>query len=365
MKELVINIHMHSVYSDGCGTYSEIATAAIEANLDAVIITDHNVLVQGLNGYYQINGKRTLILTGEEIHDQDRDPQKNHLLVFGVSEEAATFSDHPQLLIDQINQMEGLSFIAHPVDLELKLFNESNISWEDWNIQGFTGIEIWNGLSEIKNVINSKFEALIFGLFPELIAHGPTNKTIEIWDNLLSKGKQVVAIGGSDAHAMQIRFGPLRKIIFPYKFHFSSINTHLLIQTSLTGDLSKDSNLIISALAKGHAYVGYDLPAPTNGFRFYAQSKDQKVSMGDKIESDGKITIQVHSPAGGQICLLKDGEIIKTSKNPNLVHITDEPGVYRVEVHRNFLGKKRGWIFSNPIYVVPGKNTALRKSTTL
>ena len=28
-----------------------------------------------------------------------------------------------------------------------------------------------------------------------------------------------------------------------------------------------------------------------------------------------------------------------------------EPGVYRVEAWRNYLGRKRGWIFSNPIYV--------------
>jgi len=345
---------MHSVYSDGSGTHSEIAAAAIEANLDAVIVTDHNVLVQGINGYHQINGKKTLILTGEEIHDQDRDPQKNHLLAFGIYEETATFSYHPQLLIDQINQLGGLSFIAHPVDLELKLFNETNISWEDWNIKGFTGIEIWNGLSEIKNVIHGKYDALKYGFFPEMIAHGPTKRTIEIWDKLLSKGQQVVAIGGSDAHALHVRFGPLRKIIFPYKFHFASINSHLITPTKLTGDLVKDSNLIFSALAKGHIFIGYDLPAPTNGFRFIAQSKTQEVIMGDKIRSEGMITFQVHSPAGGKISLLKDGKILKISNNPNLVHVTDEPGVYRVEVHRNFLGKKRGWIFSNPIYVIPG-----------
>ena len=28
-----------------------------------------------------------------------------------------------------------------------------------------------------------------------------------------------------------------------------------------------------------------------------------------------------------------------------------EPGVYPVEAWKNYLGLKRGWVFSNPIYV--------------
>ncbi|MHB1120566.1 MAG: hypothetical protein ACYC11_10945, partial [Bellilinea sp.] len=32
-------------------------------------------------------------------------------------------------------------------------------------------------------------------------------------------------------------------------------------------------------------------------------------------------------------------------------YITKEPGVYRVESYIRYLGKLRGWIFSNPIYL--------------
>lgn len=365
MKELVINLHMHSVYSDGSGKPSEIASAAIDANLDAVIITDHNVLVSGLDGYHTKGGKRVLLLMGEEIHDQDRQPQKNHLLVFGTNKEAAPFADDPQLLIDQVHKNHGLSFIAHPTDLELKLFNETNISWVDWDIKDFTGIEIWNGLSEMKNIIHNKMDALKYGLFPELIAHNPTQKTLEIWDHLLSQGKRIVAIGGSDSHALSMRLGPIRKKIFPYQFHFSAINTHIFIPTALTGNPSEDSKLVFEAFSKGHAFIGYDLPASTKGFRFFAQGREQEVIMGDCIETNGSITLQVHAPGGGIITLIKDGQIIKESNDPNLVHVTNEPGVYRVEVHRYYLGKKRGWIFSNPIYVIPDPKVTLRKKPTL
>jgi predicted metal-dependent phosphoesterase TrpH len=54
MHEIVVNLHMHTRYSDGTGTHKDIAHAAIKTGLDAVIVTDHNVLVQGVEGYYRV-----------------------------------------------------------------------------------------------------------------------------------------------------------------------------------------------------------------------------------------------------------------------------------------------------------------------
>jgi hypothetical protein len=74
--------------------------------------------------------------------------------------------------------------------------------------------------------------------------------------------------------------------------------------------------------------------------------------MGDEIPAQGGVTLQAGIPGMAEIRLLKDGDILKTWKNlQSCAHITTEPGVYRIEVHRNFLGAKRGWIYSNPIYV--------------
>jgi hypothetical protein len=57
-------------------------------------------------------------------------------------------------------------------------------------------------------------------------------------------------------------------------------------------------------------------------------------------------------PAAGDCRLLLNGKIIKRwTQQQAGTHITTEPGVYRVEVYRKFLGKNRGWIFSNPIFV--------------
>jgi predicted metal-dependent phosphoesterase TrpH len=142
MHELVVNLHMHTTYSDGSGTYAELAQAAIKTGVDVLLVTDHNVLVEGVDAYYRDGKKRTLVLACEEIHDQDRDPQKNHLLVFGADQELATLADNPQALISTVGRLGGICFIAHPVDPAMPAFGETDISWEDWNVTGFTGIEL-------------------------------------------------------------------------------------------------------------------------------------------------------------------------------------------------------------------------------
>src|SRR5262245_74314 len=229
MHEIVVNLHMHTRYSDGSGTHKDIAQAAIQTGLDAVIVTDHNVLVQGVEGYYRSSRSRVLLLVGQEVHDQDRDPQKNHLLVFNTNRDLSSLADNPQTLINSVRDAGGLSFLAHPKDPEAPAFNETDISWEVWDIENFTGIELWNGLSELKTVIPTKLHGLFYALFPQFIGHHPLPETLNRWDELLATGRRIVALGGSDAHAMHMHMGPLQRVIFPYTFHFKTVNTHVLV----------------------------------------------------------------------------------------------------------------------------------------
>ncbi len=352
MHEIVVNLHMHTRYSDGSGTHKDIARAALKTGVDVVIVTDHNILVQGMEGYYREKNKRVLMLIGEEIHDQDRDPQKNHLLVFGAGRELATFADDPQLLIDQVRESGGLAFIAHPNDPAAPTFNETDISWVDWSVQNYTGIELWNALSELKTVVPTKLHGLLYAYFPALIANQPIPATINKWDELLSAGRRVVAIGGSDAHAMRMSMGPLSRIIFPYEFHFRAVNTHVILTEPLTGDSIVDRKLVYDAMGNGHAFVGYDLSASTKGFRFTAQGREKTVIMGEEIPAKGGVTLQGRLPFTAEVRLIKDGQLLyKWNSQTACTYITTEPGVYRIEAHKNYLGKKRGWIYSNPIYL--------------
>ncbi len=352
MHELVVNLHSHTIYSDGGGTHKDIARAALKCGLDVVIVTDHNVLVSGPQGYYREGKKQVLMLLGEEVHDQARNPQKNHLLALGANREMATFAPNAQNLINNIRSANGMSFLAHPFDPKCKPINEVDISWDDWSIHSFTGLELWNGMSELKSRGRTIFHLMFYILFPQLIAEGPLAQTIEKWNALLSAGNKIVCIGGSDAHAFRVQRGPFRLVIFRYHFHFQTINTHIFVPNTPTGEVEADSRMVYEALAAGHAFIGYDLSAPTKGFRFSAQGRAGEAITGDEIAVEGGVTFRVRLPGMGECHLLKDGVVIQKWKEQEVCsYIVTAPGVYRVEVYRRFLGKRRGWIFSNPIYV--------------
>ncbi len=355
MNEIVVNLHMHTRYSDGSGTHKDIAQAAMRAGLDAVIVTDHNVLVQGVEGYYRSGSSRVLLLVGQEIHDQARNPQKNHLLVFDTQRDLATLAESPQRLIDAVREAGGLSFLAHPHDMAAPAFGETDITWEAWDAQGYTGLELWNGFSEFKVYLKSKLHGIFYAYFPHFIGHGPSPLTLLKWDELLLEGKRVVAVGGSDAHALHLRLGPLSRVVFPYEFHFKAVNTHLFLSQPLTGNAAIDRKVIYEALAAGRCFVAYDLPASTRGFRFTAQGREKTAMMGEEISVEGGVTLQARFPGLAECRLLKDGKTIKAwHRQQACAHIVTEPGIYRVEAYRRYLGMRVGWIFSNPIYVRPG-----------
>ena len=356
MEELIASIHMHTRYSDGTGSHEDIGQAALRTDLDIVIVTDHNILVSGMERYYKKEKRLTLMLVGEEIHDQLRQPQKSHLLVIGAERELSSFAPNPQRLLDQVQKSGGLAFIAHPYENALPLFGEDDISWDDWDVHGFTGIELWNNLSELKNVIHGKLSAIFYALFPQYMAQGPLPAALKKWGELTANGDHVVVIGGADAHALKAKLGPLRRTIFPYEFHFRSINNHIMTPTLLTGDLVEDRKMVLQAFRSGHLYIGYDLPAPTRGFRFSAHGKEQTVSMGDSIDLGSGITLQIKLPLKTECHLIKDGIVIKIWQDRDThTFIANQTGVYRVEVYLNFLGKKRNWIISNPIYIYERK----------
>ena len=352
LTELIVNLHMHTYYSDGHGTHQDLVNAAFKAGVDAIIVTDHNVWVNGPEDYYLRDGRRLLMMVGEEVHDQARDPQKNHLLVFGAGREMATLASDPQRLIQGVIQAGGVCFLAHPYDPAAPLVGETDITWEDWQVQGYTGIELWNALSEFKLYLKTKAHAVYYAYQPNKVARGPQPETIKKWDELTAAGKRVVAIGGSDAHSLPASMGPLKRTLFPYEFHFRGVNTHVLLDNAPSGDAGADSRLVYEAMRQGHVFVGYDLPAPTKGFRFSAQGKEQTALMGDEISAVNGVTLQIRLPQRAECILLKDGAPLKSWTNrDNPTHITTEPGVYRVEVYLPFAGARRGWIFSNPIYV--------------
>ncbi|MCA9961932.1 MAG: CehA/McbA family metallohydrolase [Anaerolineales bacterium] len=363
--ELTGNMHMHTPYSDGEIWHHEIAEAAIAAGLDFIIVTDHNVWVDGVEGYYENGNGRVLLLVGEEVHHPRRQPQASHFLVYGAEKEMYPYAADAQQLIDETKAAGGYGFLAHPFEQPpVPLIGLPNLGWHDWEVDGYTGLEIWNYMSSfvdelklavrrlpVQNKLLAQLTAVYLALHPEKYITKPHVETLALWDQLLTAGKRIVAVGNSDAHGTPMSFGPIHRIIFPYEFLFRAVNTHLLLPEALNGDLTHDKRLVLTAIGKGHSWVGYDMIHPTEGFRFTGQGTN-KGSVGDAIQLDVGATLQVKAPSKAHIKLIHRGEVVaEVANEAYLTHIPVEEGAYRVECTLVYQGKERGWIYSNPIYL--------------
>src|SRR5258708_5301468 len=344
---------MHTPYSDGEGSHSNIADAALMAGIDFVIVTDHNVLVQGVEGYYGDEARGyVLLLTGEEIHDQRCDPQHNHFLVYGAEQELAQCAPDPQALIDAVKAAGGIGFIAHPNDNALDMFHEGAIPWESWEVHGYTGLEIWNYMSSFKDLITSRPSVLKAAFQPDEVMIGPNPETMALWDKLLGEGLHVVGIGNADAHGTTFRIGPLRHVVFPYDFLFNCVNTHVLLQQPFSGNWQQDQIALYRAIAQGNVYIGYDIPGNTRGFRFSAHGLHGATAIGGTLRLGPVVTLQVLTPARSHIKIICGGNMVAESEGrENLTYTAQAPGAYRAEVWQKYQGRERAWILSNPIYI--------------
>ena len=347
MIEIVANLHMHTPYSDGEWFHRDIAAAAARAGIQVICVTDHNVHVGGIEGYYD----GVLVLVGEEVHDYSRRPQVNHLLAYHAEEGMSSFAQRPQKLIDAIHARNGTAFAAHPIEFASPLDSElDKYPWVDWDVRALDGIELWNYMTEWKRSMWLPL-ALVAFLFPSLVICGPFKQTLKLWDSLIMRHGRMNAIGNSDAHGITVQRGPVHKRIFDYDYLFRCVNTHLLIERPLTRDFVTDKKMVLDALRAGRAFIGYDLGYTTRGFSFEATSGAARADMGDEFKRRSLVNLDVHCPAAGSIRLIKDGSVVASAIGRSLHYQTTDPGSYRVEVYRFFRLWQRGWIFSNPIYV--------------
>jgi hypothetical protein len=279
-------------------------------------------------------------------------PQANHLLVFNAEAELAPLASDTQALIDEVNRRGGCCYLAHPFERRSPIDRELDaIVWNEWDVNGYAGIELWNYMSEFKALLRNKLWAVFYAHFPSIGIRGPFQVTLRKWDELLANGERISVVGAADAHGETHSLGPLSREVFPYAYLFHCVNTHVLTDLPFNGDVAHDKALIYDGLRAGRTWVGYDLPASTVGFRFRARSVANEALMGEELVRTGATVFEVQVPQAADIRLIRNGEVIARSSRRTLEHVTAQAGVYRVEVFRRYRLERRGWIFSSPIYV--------------
>lgn len=349
MQELITSIHLYSAYTSGTIPHAELLSLALAADIDVVITTDKNLLVYGVDDYAQEDGRTCLLLTAEEVFDRGLRPSRNHMLVLDANRELAAFAANPQQVAKLATEGSGMAFLAHPCAATETTLGKVLPPWSVEDIpDGFTGLEVWNSLSELQKRASNRLLARLFAWLPRLGRRGPNRAACQYWDQLLATGETITAIAGSGLGGLQRTCPRLQHYLL------QNITNHLVVPRPLSGSLEDDRKMVYDALRQGHAFIACDDLAPARGFRFNAKGREEKASIGDSVVLKDSVTFQIRLPQAAKCQLYQDGEVIRTWHSKDIcVHNTNQPGTYRVEAYLPYLGQEVAWIMSNPIYVLP------------
>lgn len=347
MHEFIGSVHVHSTYSDGTGKVEEIAGYAAEVGLDFILLTDHNTMRARKEGKENWYGK-TALLVGVEINDKQN---LNHYLAFGIDEPPTTRIPAKDY-VKAVKEAGGIGFLAHPHEKRTSFKEHPAYPWTEWTTDDFTGIEIWNHMSEWAEGLTEQNKFNYF-IHPLRSVKSPPRKTIKEWDKM-NMSRKVVGIGGVDAHAHKINLLGFYEVeVFAYKILFKSVRTHILSEKNIFEknkgkNIEEVKNILFESLAEGKCFISNYYLGDAKGFRFYGQDGNGTFNMGDSVKFDPKMKLFVNLPSEKKlISLVRNGKKIKKIEQKTAEFIIEDPGIYRVEVQSN----KLPWIYSNHIRI--------------
>jgi hypothetical protein len=342
-------IHVHSVYSfDGRISVPDILEAGRSNGIDFVMLTDHSTLRAREEGFEGWRGNILLVI-GQEIA-----PRFNHYLAFQINTPIIVTDDEPnidpRIYMNQVKEQGGIGFIAHPDHGGTKLFHVKHYPWSNWTVTGYTGIGIWDFMTDWQSTLSGYIKALFSFVFPAFFLTGPKKETLQRWDQL-NQISRVVGIGELDNHDTMKKIMGLNFSVFPFKKAFKLVRTHVITEKPFTGDDTKDIELLMSALKRGRVYVAQEYYREAKGFSFILQDNSRDATMGDEFELDGGARLTTMLPATAKIRIIRNGTSYREEITHNLTCNISKEGVYRVEAYLKIFGKYLPWIFSNHIYV--------------
>jgi PHP domain len=342
-------VHVHSTYSDGTASVDEIVAAAAAAGADAVLLTDHDSLAARQEGWEGRHDGVTL-LVGTEVS-----PKQGHYLAFGVDEEIAHAGRSALEIAAAVRAAGGVGFAAHPFSHGGRMLvpglARRIVLPHGWpaldDPRGYDGIELWSLTTDAAEGWRTPREALRWLRDPEAaIAGGPPAHHLLRWD-ALSARRRVPAIGGLDGHAPGIRVRGRVHSPLSHRRTFELLQTHLLCERPLSGDLEADWRTVLAALAAGAAWLACPCVAPARGARLWAELPGGTVvAMGAEAPA-GRAVLRVRLPRSADVRVLRDGAPLQERRAAAVDLDIEARGVYRVEARID----GRLWLLSNPVHL--------------
>jgi hypothetical protein len=377
-QEYRANLHVHSKFShDSRGEIDDIVAAARRAGTQILMFTEHpadhyDIFQDGHQGVRD----GVLLIPGAET---------NGMLVYPRRSIKEFLRAKPQELSEFVRGREGLTFVSH---LEERM---------DWEIQGVTGVEIYNThadvkdekrlMASMKNPLWLMKTAELYRRYPQAAfsslldypadylkrwdqlcqivphtgvsandAHQNIGVTVRLADDNQVRvedglGEQVLMLDRKVFEALQPIPADTKidAVLFQlrmdqYEHSLRHVGTHLLLN-----ELTQPA--VFEALNNGRAFVALDWIADATGFEFAAEAKSKRFEMGSQLSLADGIKLTGRAPLSAKWKLFRSGELVTESQGATFEFAVETAGNYRVELWLNVAGEDRIWILSNPIYI--------------
>jgi predicted metal-dependent phosphoesterase TrpH len=180
-----IDMHIHTIYSDGLNSPEKIVRYAKRVGLDGIAITDHN----NIGGWERaINeGKRLGIdvIKGEEVKVRDNGRIVGELLVYFIEEKINPASSAEEVfdIIDKVREQDAIISVSHPFSSRMNRDFFKNFLKNNSPIMGFV-------------------ERLKIKLDAIEVINGRTEKFLNEKSRIYANEKKLVGTSGSDAHML-------------------------------------------------------------------------------------------------------------------------------------------------------------------
>ena len=333
-------VHIHTTESDGTKPLEEVVEIGRQVGLEFMMFSDHMNLANreaGKEGFYG----DTLVTVGYEHNDLI---EHHHYLLFGSPR---VYPDDwaPTQYVAQGAADGALGIIAHPDEVRDALEDHPPYPWSDWSVEGYSGIEIWNQMSEWTEKL-TRFNKLFHVFSPRKSIVGPPRTTLDRWDSV-SLARPCVGIAAVDAHGFGIKAGPFTVRVFPYKVHFRTLRCYVLLPEEMSRDLTTAKQQLYDAFRGCRLFSANVRWGGADDFRFTATAGDETVTCGGELPLQTDTRLNATLPSRATLRLVRNGEAILEADCDRIEYRVDSPGVYRVEVWKN----RHGWIFSNHVRV--------------
>lgn len=290
------DLHCHTLHSDGANTVREIVEHAVGLGLDFLAITDHNTNTHHAE-LDAITDLPIVLIPGEEVTTY-----WGHANTWGLREwvEYRCYTEETmRSVLEHLRARGAMLSINHAKCI--------GPPWLFRGWEGFPAMEVWQAPWRFYN-----FESL------------------ERWDGLLQGGQRVVAVGGSDVHAI-----PPAAPRHPHGL--AEPTTWVYASEASEGG-------VLSALRAGRAFITDSPRSPTHLALYADEDGDGRYEkmMGDEV-SPGRVRFRAEVTAGREkrLWVVADGETL------DIVPIEEDDARVEFTVdmsrHRYVRAELRGW----------------------